>query len=68
MILFRTILCIALPALLAGTPALADGEFEALDIFQLEYASDPRISPDGSQVVYVRQSNDIIVAWFRRYE
>ena len=30
------------------------------DIFELEYASDPQISPDGSEVVYVRHSMDIM--------
>ena len=31
-----------------------------LDVFQLEYASDPQISPDGSQVVYKRNGFDIM--------
>jgi len=30
-----------------------------MDVFALEWASDPRISPDGTQVAYVRQSFDI---------
>jgi len=30
------------------------------DVFELEIASDPQISPDGLQVVYVRQSMDIM--------
>ena len=34
--------------------------FEAEDIFALEYASDVQISPDGSKIVYVRASNDIM--------
>lgn len=34
--------------------------FEAEDIFALEYATDVQISPDGSKVVYVRASNDIM--------
>jgi dipeptidyl aminopeptidase/acylaminoacyl peptidase len=34
--------------------------FSSLDIFELEYADDPRISPDGKQVVYVRKSLDIM--------
>ncbi len=34
--------------------------FLAEDVFELEYASDPRVSPDGSQVAYVRRSNDIM--------
>ncbi len=31
-----------------------------MDVFQLEYAADPQISPDGTQVVYVRTSMDIM--------
>ncbi len=31
------------------------------DVFQLEYASSPTISPDGKKVVYVRNANDIMV-------
>jgi dipeptidyl aminopeptidase/acylaminoacyl peptidase len=34
--------------------------FEAEDIFKLEYADDVQISPDGSKIVYVRASNDIM--------
>lgn len=34
--------------------------FEPLDIFDLEYASDPQISPDGRTVVYVRNFKDIM--------
>ena len=33
--------------------------FQPMDVFQLEYASDPQISPDGKQVVYVRNFMDI---------
>ncbi len=36
-------------------------KFEFKDIFQLEYASSPSLSPDGKKVVYVRNSNDIMV-------
>ncbi|HSG47093.1 MAG TPA: hypothetical protein VLA43_04665, partial [Longimicrobiales bacterium] len=28
--------------------------FQPMDVFGLEWASDPQVSPDGSQVVYVR--------------
>lgn len=34
--------------------------FEAKDIFDLEVATDPQVSPDGTTVVYVRRSNDIM--------
>ena len=33
---------------------------ELLDVFELEWVSDPQISPDGSRVVYVRNFNDIM--------
>ncbi len=33
---------------------------EPMDVFQLEYASDPQISPTGQQVVYVRNSMDVM--------
>ncbi|HEX6260923.1 MAG TPA: S9 family peptidase [Woeseiaceae bacterium] len=56
----NTSVAVLLLAVLAATHASADGKFAALDIFELEYASDPQISPDGGQIVYVRQSNDIM--------
>ncbi|MFC4722992.1 prolyl oligopeptidase family serine peptidase [Geojedonia litorea] len=34
--------------------------FQPLDVFQLEWASDPQISPDGTQVVYRRMGFDIM--------
>ena len=34
--------------------------FEPMDVFGLEWASDPQISPDGSQVVYVRNFFDVM--------
>ena len=35
-------------------------KFKNLDIFELEYASDPQISPDGKTIVYVRNGMDIM--------
>ena len=37
-----------------------DTRFTSLDVFALEYADEPRISPDGRQVLYTRRSNDIM--------
>lgn len=52
---------IFLLALFGSSIAVSANElFTAEDIFSLEYASDPQISPDGNQVVYVRNSNDIM--------
>ena len=44
--------------------ALAQDEslpaFDGMDVFDLEWVSDPQVSPDGNSVVYVRRSNDIM--------
>ncbi|HSM32168.1 MAG TPA: DPP IV N-terminal domain-containing protein, partial [Woeseiaceae bacterium] len=37
-----------------------DAVFTNVDVFELEYATDPQISPDGSTVAYVRTSMDIM--------
>jgi acylaminoacyl-peptidase len=37
-----------------------DERFQPLDVFQLEYASDPQIAPDGKRIVYVRNFMDIM--------
>lgn len=60
----------SLPALAAVTAAafsfssVASSQdlphFSAEDVFELEYANDPRISPDGERIVYERRSNDIM--------
>ena len=49
-------------ALPANAPNSAPdaGRFNPIDIFQLEYASDPRIAPGGGSVVYVRNFMDIM--------
>jgi acylaminoacyl-peptidase len=47
--------------LAAATVAVADDHrFRNTDVFELEIAADPQISPDGSRVAYVRRSNDIM--------
>lgn len=50
---------LAAPLLMSASAASAD-LFSAEDIFSLEYASSPKISPDGKKVLYVRHSNDIM--------
>ena len=37
-----------------------DRHFEPMDVFGLEWAGDPQVSPDGSQVVYVRNFFDVM--------
>ena len=34
--------------------------FQPLDVFSLEWASDPQISPDASQIIYKRNGFDIM--------
>ena len=43
---------------LAAVPALAQTPFTAADVFELEWAEDPQISPDGEHVVYARAGMD----------
>jgi dipeptidyl aminopeptidase/acylaminoacyl peptidase len=61
----------ALGAVLIPLVSLAAGFPEArrlhsIDVFQLEYADDVQISPDGSRIVYVRVSHDIMTDRPRR--
>lgn len=44
---------------LAAQTAKGD-RFEPLDVFQLEWAADPQISPDGRRVVFVRSGYDVL--------
>jgi len=56
----------------ATSLAAASGDFpearrlHSIDVFQLEYADDVQISPDGSRIVYVRVSHDIMTDRTRR--
>ena len=68
LVLVASVLAIPFTSLAGGVSAngavaqstSSDNLFEAEDIFSLEYASDPQISPDGSKIVYIRNSNDIM--------
>ncbi len=55
-----TILLIAL--LFSGLTVIAQGNppFSRMDVFELEWVSDPQISPDGDWVVYGRSGMDIM--------
>jgi acylaminoacyl-peptidase len=53
---------IAVPLLCALAP-LQDPQpahFAPLDVFALEWATDPQVSPDGARVVYVRNGFDVM--------
>lgn len=58
MVLFAACLLIA-PLSPAHTGVPVVRPFAPLDVFGLEWASDPQIAPDGSRVAYVRRSFDI---------
>ncbi|HEY7798755.1 MAG TPA: S9 family peptidase [Hyphomonadaceae bacterium] len=57
---------------LFAAPAFADPprapakHFTAADVFNLEYANSPEISPDGEWVAYVRVSGDVMTDRWRR--
>ncbi len=44
---------------LQGFSQVSD-RLEMLDIFNLEYVSDPQISPDGNKIIYVRNFKDVM--------
>ncbi|MDX1389929.1 MAG: LpqB family beta-propeller domain-containing protein, partial [Acidobacteriota bacterium] len=46
------------PGLVAAT-SRDDERFRFMDVFELEWASDPQIAPDGDRIVYVRNFMDI---------
>ncbi|MBI2994463.1 MAG: S9 family peptidase [Gammaproteobacteria bacterium] len=60
--------CLAAALAVAGGPAWAEADggekdvriLQSTDVFQLEYASEPQISPDGRHIVYVRTAMDIM--------
>lgn len=59
----RTALVLALLSpmtVLASTLGDAERHFQPMDVFNLEWASNPAISPDGRQVVYQRNQFDIM--------
>src|SRR5262249_56154095 len=55
-----SIVFVAALALLVPARVMAAGKarFKAEDVFQLEFADDPQVSPDGKRVVYVRTFMD----------
>jgi len=61
---YRHIVSIALSSLLVVTSSLATDKntpsdrFTAMRVFDMEYATDPQISPNGKKIAYVRHSMD----------
>ncbi len=63
------LLCSALLSVAAGAGAAdlaPEQRLRSIDVFQLEYADDVQISPDGARIVYVRVSQDIMTDRSRR--
>ncbi len=56
----RTLTMVFSFLLVAVAATAQDNRFTAEDVFQLERAVDPQISPDGSRIVYVRSGLDIM--------
>ena len=38
----------------------AQSKLDYMDVFQLEWISDPQISADGQKIIYVRNYNDVM--------
>ncbi len=55
-ILLTLIWLFSLPAFGQAT----DNHLETMDVFNLEYVSDPQISPDGKQIIYTRNFKDVM--------
>jgi len=62
-----SIICLTITFVLVGSVAWSEELeagtsrfFQLKDVFELEFASDPRISPDGAQIVYIRNFMDIM--------
>jgi len=67
--IFSVALGAALVLVTSAAPAadLPDARrLHSIDVFQLEYADDVQVSPDGSRIVYVRVSHDIMTDRARR--
>ncbi|MBW3567396.1 MAG: DPP IV N-terminal domain-containing protein, partial [Proteobacteria bacterium] len=58
----RIFIGILFAALLSPAFAAEDTRlpFQAMDVFQLELATEPQVSPDGNRIVYVRQRMDVM--------
>ncbi|MFQ5742164.1 MAG: S9 family peptidase [Acidobacteriota bacterium] len=61
-VLLMGCLAVTLPLQVRRGEAATGNEqkLEPIDVFQLEWASDPQISPDGEKIVYVRNFIDIM--------
>ena len=63
--LWAVALLMALAPAQAAVPEGPERSFTARDLFGLEVAADPQISPDGRWIAYVRRSGDVMTDRFR---
>jgi len=60
-LLVPCLLCFTLAAAAAGPAASASPPaLSPADVFQLQWAADPQVSPDGREVAYVRYHSDVM--------
>ena len=61
---FKSRCVFSLVGLILFIPAVRAAEkstrLEPLDVFNLQFAADPQISPDGRRIVYVRQFSNVM--------
>ena len=57
---FKTILAAFFVIFLTSAQGQISKTFDPIDIFEIEYASDPQISPSGDRVLYLRNFKDIM--------
>ena len=57
---FKTILTVFFVIFLTSAQGQISKTFDPIDIFEIEYASDPQISPSGDRVLYLRNFKDIM--------
>lgn len=57
----RIAVCLVFALSLVGSALAADlRPFEPMDVFELERAADPRISPDGTRIAFLRTGFDVM--------
>lgn len=56
----RWLLALGFMAASLGAAAEPQDRLTAIDVFHLQFATDPQISPDGTRIVYVRQFADVM--------
>ena len=56
----RLLPLLVLPLVATQEPAEPQDLLQFMDVFELEHVEDPRISPDGERIVFVRSSMDVM--------